>query len=172
MIGTSMITQYRTKVSIIEAVCITKDMFHGSYSSLPFLIRDGINQGRLRFSGMDNVFCVTPDLVTNSECEMRVKTGDYIAVDIRGKVYGCPKEVFEEMYEPVPPQEKEFLSEAFSADLDEENLLHVSMSDKDIITLAKIGIIFSLEKAVDEFEKEQQLLEDQQELRDEDKRII
>ena len=90
------IIKYRKKPVIIEAFRWTGDI---EQTENPLWIKDAIQKNNVWITNERTRFCQMH--ITTLEGEMVAELGDYIIRGIKGELYPCKPDIFEQTYEKV-----------------------------------------------------------------------
>lgn len=90
--------KYRKKPVVIEAYQYTGDFIENNVWNAPTWIKQALDIGKLKYKEVEDN---PPELyVVTLEGDMKCDYGDYIIKGIKGELYPCKPDIFEETYEP------------------------------------------------------------------------
>jgi hypothetical protein len=85
--------KFRKKPVVLEAW----QTYVGGALTQPQWLKDAIADGRVYYQGGDNPYWTIETL----EGPMRANARDWIIQGVKGELYPCKPDIFEELYEPV-----------------------------------------------------------------------
>lgn len=90
--------KYRKKPVVIEAYQYTGDFIENNVWNAPTWIKQALDIGKLKYKEVEDN---PPELyVVTLEGDMKCDYGDYIIKGVKGELYPCKPDIFEETYEP------------------------------------------------------------------------
>lgn len=90
--------KYRKKPVVIEAYQYIGDFIENNVWNAPTWIKQALDIGKLKYKEVEDN---PPELyVVTLEGDMKCDYGDYIIKGVKGELYPCKPDIFEETYEP------------------------------------------------------------------------
>jgi hypothetical protein len=91
--------KYRKKPVVIEAYQYAGDFIENSVWNAPTWIKQALDTGKLKYKELEDN---PPELyVVTLEGDMKCDYMDYVIKGVKGELYPCKPDIFEETYEQV-----------------------------------------------------------------------